>query len=224
MKTFKTKVKNKIENSFILVAIFTILFLSYYNKKLSNNIIDVGSTKLEEITNYYVKKDIVPKNSNTNDLLIINKNKNDEILYVDIDTERANEIMVDVVTKIQNSINSMEFKDELLKKYNNNIYLEIPLSFSRGGMISNLGPKIPVKISFYEQVLAGIDAEVSNYGINNAIVKIYLTIDLEQKLYVPFKQEKFTRQYRLLLSAKMINGTVPSFLGGTLNNREVLNN
>lgn len=224
MKTFKTKIKNKIENLIILVVIITILFINYYNKRLSNNIIDVGSTKLEEITNYYVKKDIVPKNSNVNELLIINKNKNDEILYVDIDTERANQIMLDVVTKIQNSINSMEFEDKLLKKYNDNIYLEIPLSFSHGGMISNLGPKIPVKLSFYEQVLASIDTEVNNYGINNAIVKIYLTIDLEQKIYVPFKQEKFTRQYRLLLSAKMINGTVPSFLGGTISNREVLNN
>lgn len=224
MKTFKTKVKSRIENLIILIVAFTLIFLNYYNKKLSNNIIDIGSTKLEEITNYYVKKDIVPKNSNINDLLIINKNKNDEILYVDIDTESANKIMIDVVTKIQNSINGMEFEDKLLKKYNDNIYLEIPLSFSHGGMISSLGPKIPVKLSFYEQVLASIDTEVSNYGINNAIVKVYLTIDLEQKLYVPFKQEKFTRQYRLLLSAKMINGTVPSFLGGTINSHEVLNN
>lgn len=224
MRIFKTKTKKNIWYTFVLIFLFVVILIIYYNKKLSINIIDVASTKLEEITNYYVKRNIVPQNSDVNDLININKNDKDEILYVDIDTEKANAIMVDIITKIQNNINDMEFEDKLLKKHNDNIYIELPISFSNGSLVSNLGPKIPVKLSFYEQVLASVDTEVTNYGINNALVKIYLTVDLEQKIYVPFKKEKFTRQYRLLLSAKMINGRVPSFLGGTISNQEVLNN
>ena len=220
MKKFKSKTKSRIEYFIIIIFVFTFVQMDYYNKRITNSILDISSTKLEEITNVYIKKDIVPMNSDVNKLLTINKNQKDEILYVDINTEEANKIMVDVVTKIQKSINKIEFNDNLLKKYNNNIYMKVPLTFNSGSMISSLGPKIPVRLDFYEQVLASIDTEVTNYGINNALIKIYLTIDLEQKIYVPFKKEKFKRSYRVLLSAKMTNGTVPSILGGTITNHE----
>lgn len=220
MKRFKSKTKSRIEYFIIIILTFTFIQLYYYNKMVSKNILDISSTKLEEITNVYIKRDIVPTNSNINNLLIINKNKQDEILYVDINAEEANKIMIDVVTKIQNNINKIEFEDDLLKKHNNNIYMKVPLTFNSGSLISSLGPKIPVKLDFYEQVLASIDTEITNYGINNALIKIYLTIDLEQKIYVPFKNDKFKRSYRVLLSAKMTNGNVPSFLGGTLTSHE----
>lgn len=220
MKKFKSKTKSRIEYFVISIFLCTLILLHYYNKLVSVNLLDISSTKLEEITNVYIKKDIVPMNSDINELLTINKNKKDEILYVDINTEEANKIMVDVVTKIQNSINKIEFEDDLLKKYNNNIYIKVPLTFNSGSLVSALGPKVPVKLDFYEQVLASIDTEVTNYGINNALIKIYLTIDLEQKIYVPFKNNKYKRSYRVLLSAKITNGTVPSFLGGTLTNHE----
>lgn len=218
MKRFKSKNKSRIEYFIITIFIFTFFLMCYYNKKISESILDISSTKLEEITNVYIKKDIVPLNNDVNKLLTINKNKKDEILYVDINTEEANRIMVDVVTKIQNNIDNIEFEDNLLKKHQNNIYMKVPLTFNSGAMISSLGPKIPVKLDFYEQVFATIDTEVTNYGINNALIKIYLTIDLEQKIYIPFKKEKYKRSYRLLLSAKMTNGTVPSILGGTITN------
>jgi sporulation protein YunB len=200
-----------------------VLELYYYNKKVSNAIIDVSSTKLEEVSNIYIKKNIIPTSFQLSDLLIINKNKNDEILYVEMDTEKANEIMIDVVTKIQDSIDELLFEDNLLKKYNDNVYIKIPLLLNSGSLTSSLGPKVPIKIEFYEQVLANIDTEIVNYGINNALIKVYLTIDLEQKIYVPFKSEKFNRSYKLLLSSKIINGTVPDVLGGSITNHETLN-
>ncbi len=223
MRRFKSKSKSKIEYFIIIIVILTFLLMYYYNKKITNSILDISSTKLEEITNVYIKRDIVPMDSDVNNLLTINKNQKDEILYVDINTEEANKIMVDVVTKIQNSINKIEFDDNLIKKHNNNVYMKVPLTFNSGAMFSSLGPKIPVKLDFYEQVLASIDTEITNYGINNAMIKIYLTIDLEQKIYIPFKKEKFKRSYRVLLSAKMTNGTVPSILGGTITNHTASN-
>lgn len=220
MRKFKPKAKSRIEYFIIIIFALTFIQMYYYNKLISVSLLNISSTKLEEITNIYIKKDIVPMNSDINNLLTINRNSKDEILYVDINTEEANKIMVDVVTKIQNSINKIEFKDNLLKKHNKNIYMKVPLTLNSGPLISSLGPKVPVKLDFYEQVLASIDTEVTNYGINNALIKIYLTIDLEQKIYIPFKNDKFKRSYRVLLSAKMTNGTVPSFLGGTITNHE----
>ncbi len=84
-------------------------------------------------------------------------------------------------------------------------------------LINNLGPKIPVKINFYEHAFGNIEVELEDYGINNAILKIFLEVTLEQKIYIPYKEEKLNKTFRLLIGSKVITGTVPSIYGGSLN-------
>ena len=68
-----------------------------------------------------------------------------------------------------------------------------------GVLFSSIGPKIPIKISFYEHVLGTVETSISEYGINNALLKVTLTIDLEQKLILPYKEQKVFNQYKLVI-------------------------
>ena len=63
MKKFKTKtLKNSHNEILILLIICTvIMFFNYYNKKISPKILNIASTKIEEITNLYIKNNIVPE-------------------------------------------------------------------------------------------------------------------------------------------------------------------
>ena len=54
------------------------------------------------------------------------------------------------------------------------------------------------------------------FGINNAMIKVTLIIDLGQKMIVPYDIKKKNAQYKLELGSKLINGTVPSIYGGSL--------
>lgn len=226
MKMFITRKRKKRRFELVLISIifFTCLFINFYNKKISPKIINISETKLEEITNMYVKNNIVPDYIDLETLVKIDKNKKEEIVSLDIDTNYANQLMVETIKKIQGNIFNLEFKDEMLKKYKNNIYLEIPISLARdGAILSNLGPKIPIKISFYEHAFGNIAVELTDYGINNALLKVFLEVELEQKLYIPYKENKNKKVFRLLIASKIISGTVPGIYGAALSkNSEIL--
>lgn len=143
---------------------------------------------------------------------------------VDVDYNYAYDIMYDIVKKIQSSILELEngnisnFQNHKeLQAYKKNLYLSIPLGLSDNGVLfSSIGPKIPIKISFYEHVLGTIETSISEYGINNALLKVTLTIDLEQKLILPYKAQKVYNQYKLELGSKVINGSIPNIYGGSI--------
>lgn len=219
MTRFKTKrqKRSKIEIYIVIILILTFFLIRKYNNLISNKIIDIAETKIEEITNIYVKKNIVPENIDIEGLIKVYQNDAGEILSVDIDSNYANSIMVDVITKIQNNIFTMDFEDELLKKKNDNVYLSIPLFMAyKGTLFSNLGPRIPIKLSFYEHAFGNIKVELTDYGINNCLVKVYLQVSLEQRIYIPYEQDKNYKNFDLLIGTKMITGKVPSIYGGSI--------
>lgn len=227
MKKFKTK-RNKqksIEVVFVLILLFLFALFYYYNKNISYKVINIAEEKLEEISILYIKKDIVPKKVVLNDLLKINMNQDGEITYVDVDMDYARELMVEIVENIQNNIFELEkgnisgFENSNeLKSYKGNLYISVPLLLGEEGvLIQQLGPKVPIRLSFYEHALGNVDTTITEYGINNALIKVNLEIELEQKIILPYTEKTYKRTFSLVLGSKIVNGKVPSFYGGTYN-------
>ena len=217
MRKFKTKLNKKRSFNLTMLSIVILVFLiiNFYNKRISDKLLDIASTKIDEVTNIYIKNNIVPKDVSLDRLLEIDKNSKEEIISVNIDNNYANEIMIDVVKKIQNNIFELDVDDTLLKKYKDSTYISLPLLLVYDGtLLSNLGPRIPVKLSFYEHAFGNIEVELTDYGINNALIKIFLEISLEQKIYIPYKETTKTKEFRLIIGSKIINGTVPNIYGG----------
>lgn len=227
MRRFKCKKINTGHIDFIIIIIIlvTLIMLHFYNKNISPKIIDIALSKTNEINTLLVKRDILPT-TNIEDLLHININSNEEIVYVETDYNEAYRIMKDIVSKIQNNLFLLErgeiaefFNNRELHSYNNNLYLLIPLGYSIPGVLfSSLGPKIPVMISMYEHVLGNVETEVVDYGINNVLLNVTLTITLEQKIILPYKEEMIKRDYKMVLGSKVINGKVPSIYNGSYKN------
>lgn len=227
MKRFKCKKINQHHVDFILVVIIivTLIMLHFYNRNISPKIIDIAVSKTDEINTLLIKRDILPS-TNIDDLLHITLNSKEEIIFIETDYNEAYRIMKEVVSKIQNNLLRLErgeieefSNNRELHSYNNNLYLLIPLGYSLPGVLfSSIGPKIPIMISMYEHVLGNVETEVVDYGINNALLNVTLTITLEQKIIMPYKEEKITRDYKMVLGSKVINGKVPSIYNGSYKN------
>ena len=227
MKRFKTRRRRKHNMMIILLltVLVTISLLWYYNHNISPKMLDIAKSKLEEITTLYIKKDITPIDADLSRLILTTKNEKNEILTVDVDMDYAYDIMIEILRKIQDNILTLESGDisyfknnNELKSYNGSVYLLVPLGLAHEGVLfSNLGPKVPIKLSFFEHVLGTVETTVTGYGINNALLKVYLTVTLEQKLIIPYKEETFKRNFTLLLGSSIITGSVPTIYGGALN-------
>ena len=57
---------------------------------------------------------------------------------------------------------------------------------------------------------------MTNYGINNALVEIYLEVSLKYDLITPVQMQSQSLDFNVLLGAKIINGTVPNWYGNEL--------
>lgn len=208
----------------LMVLFITLFLLCYYDRKISPKVVDIATSKLTEITTLYVKKNIIPVDVDLMKLAVVSKNSKDEILMVDVDYSYAYEIMKKIVEKIQNSIEGLENGEiddfgnsRELKTNGNQLFLSLPIGLSKNGaLFSSLGPKIPIKISFYEHVLGTIETKVEAYGINNSLLKVMLILDVDQKLIFPYQEKLITQTYILELGSKVILGTVPSIYGGSL--------
>ncbi len=227
MKRFKTKsIKGKhLDLIILLIIIVTLIMLHFYNKNISPKIIDIAVAKTEEINTLIIKKNILPEND-IDDLINIYLNDDQEIIYVETNYNEAYDIMKGIIDNIQDNIFALENgnisntpNNRELHSYNNNLYLLIPLGYAAPGVLfSYLGARIPIMISMYEHVLGNIETEVIDYGINNALLNVTLTISLEQKIIMPYKEEMLKRDFRMVLGSKVINGKVPSIYNGNYKN------
>ena len=116
---------------------------------------------------------------------------------------------------IENGTLNLDYYDEELSNGTNGFILSMPIGVASNNIyITNLGPKIPVKIKFIGTLLTNLKTRVQNYGINNALIEIYMDISLQHEIITPVTFQTKDLKYEILLSAQIINGTVPSLYGG----------
>lgn len=228
MKRFYRMKKIKNRNKFMLVAVIVVIIeiivFNTLGKKLGESVSFLTKLKLDEITKYYMN-DTIKKylNVDSNDYIKVNL-VNNNIVSVDIDNVRCNKLLNNIIVDLENNVKELEngkinnYHNLEIIKGEDGIIMFMPVGVSLGNsLFSGLGPKIPVKVSFLENIDAYVDVVVNNYGINNSLIKLYINIDVEEVLEMPTKNRFSNVKYKFLISSKLINGEVPSVLGGTIN-------
>ena len=85
--------------------------------------------------------------------------------------------------------------------------------------LSNLGPSIYVPINFVGSVLTNIKTKITDYGINNALVEIYVTVVLDTNLISPVVEKSNKINYDVLVASTVVNGRVPEVYGGLIQSK-----
>lgn len=222
---------NKYKNTliilmFFLIVISSIILVNIYGKKSSYNIELLINEKIDKVLyqffNELVTNDIINK-ENVDDILIITKNSRGDILTVNYDLEKTYKILTDVTKTLSSSISDLEHGNIDIKLYDkyldngkNGLILYVPLFInSKNVFINNIGPRFPVLINFNENILSNIKTKVTNYGFNNALLEVYITVEMQKLIITPVKKEDSIFKYDILVSALVVNGSVPNFYGNT---------
>lgn len=202
----KDKIKRKyyILFSFILILFLFVILFSVYSKKINPKLESYTYQKVkEELESNIIKNINNIYNDNFNNLLEIVQNSDNEIVYVDYDLNKSYDIL-------NNYVNNL--KKTIIKKD----IIEVPFLISSDNiLLANIGPKIMIKYDFTNSILANIETKVTNFGINNALIEIYLHLEINYLITIPLNIEKHKEKYDLLLNSKVIQGKVPSFYGNS---------
>ena len=211
----------------IFVILFTIFLLSKFVKHLDHSLVEISTNEIERVTYRFITDELdqsVFNRANFEDILIINQNDDGEILYVDFNLDQAYLVLDQVSSILTHSLDELEsgnvsvaYFDSDLSHELGSMVLSIPIGNSFSHIyFYNLGPKIPVRINFIGSVLTNLKTKVTNYGLNNALVELFVTIEFKTQIMSPFQVDEITLDYDAVVASMMIEGEVPSFYGGTI--------
>ena len=202
------KLKERLKRKYYILITFLIsLFLfiiifSLYSKKLNPKLNDyIDFLVKDEIYKKVIKSNNFITNEEVNDILYIDKNKSNEIVYLDYD--------IDKTYKLLN-----KYIDSLKKENSKSKILTVPFFIASDNIIiSSLGPKIKFKYEIIDNVKGKIKTKVTDFGVNNALVEMYFELEIGYLVVIPMNKKESVLKTEILISSKIINGKVPTFYG-----------
>lgn len=176
----------------------------YYLEYSENEASRIITNSISEAVNERVLKQI--KNES---LYTVVRNKNDEIEMIDYNSYLINIFLRDVTNNVTKYLAEEEEKS-------NNASFYIPMgSIFQNPLLNNRGPKIPVRMELVGSVLTGVNSKVTNYGINNSLIEIFVHIEVNERVILPVTAKNITIVNDIPISYRIIKGKIPSYYSGT---------
>lgn len=180
-----------------------------------------------KITKYVVTKSYLADdfNMSENKLYEIVRGEDGEIKTIIYDTAEVNKLLSKITDRVYSIFDELETgnldnlnirENILVNKKNRNfkegIILEIPSGIvTNNFLFSNLGPKIPIRISLTGEFESFVSTKIEEYGLNNALISIYVDIRVTEQITMPFKTEKIVIENKIPISINLIAGKIPNY-------------
>lgn len=232
------KRRSKLKKSHILIITIIVILIStiFIVNKVGNIIniklmqyAEVEANKVSKTIINYAVNDIVMNDLKTDALFTTMQNKNGDIQAIDFDTGNVNQLLNDISQNIlkyfrlleKGDTEDIDFVKRILPgshKIEDGIIMEIPTGLVTGNsLLSNIGPKVPVKISMVGELESNVSTKVDKYGINNAIITVNVNIHVSEQVILPLHSKKITISNQIPIAMKVIQGIVPNYYLGGLN-------
>ena len=230
---FKNKI-NFVIFIVIMLIIMIVLILNFISLKVNPVLLDYAQMEARKIASIIINDAVNHKITNDIDieeLFIITRDTNNEVKTIDFNPIVVNQILTETTILVQSNLRYLEQgKVDMLNLMNNalidynqdklkqGIIYEIPSGVIFGNsFLANIGPKIPVKFSLVGDIVGYINTNVTDYGINNALIEVNIVLELSEQVILPFVSEKITIDTTIPVALKLIQGSVPNYYLNGLN-------
>lgn len=211
-----------------------VLILNFISLKVNPVLLDYAQMEARKIASIIINDAVNQKITNDIDieeLFIITRDTNNEVKTIDFNPIIVNQILTETTILVQSNLRYLEQgKVDMLNLMNNalidynqdklkqGIIYEIPSGVIFGNsFLANIGPKIPVKFSLVGDIVGYINTNVTDYGINNALIEVNIVLELSEQVILPFVSEKITIDTTIPVALKLIQGSVPNYYLNGLN-------
>lgn len=212
LKTYFTKIL------FSLLFVFVISFFCIYllDLRINSVLVPYINVEVERLVNNIVTKAVNDEMKNVNIDDIYNSSK---LNYIEnkIDRRIQQELINIDDGKLDDYFIPKRVKTGRFKKIKNGILCDISIGSIRGSaLFANVGPTIPIKLLFSSGLNSNIDIDVSEYGINNAIIKVYFNVDIKEQITMPISSKRRKINIRKILAIDIIKGKIPDYYTGLI--------
>lgn len=215
----------------IIILIFLVIisgyFINYYSRKAIPLLMSYAEAESKKLIILVINKAVTKQISNvdTDQIFEVTYNNNGEVILIDFNSKRTSIALSTITSLVEINLRAIEegkidmielpdnsldvFDTDLLEK---GIILEVPLGvISNSILLTNLGPKVPVKISLIGDVSSGFSTDVEEYGINNALITLKIDVSVDAKVVLPFVSEDMNVSASIPIAMKVIQGKIPEY-------------
>lgn len=227
MRLKRRKRNNKINKLIILLILIIIcvyLVINIFDKRVRPILLSYAEAESRKLTTLIINKAVTKQialNMEPDNLYQIETNSSNEINIVSYNSVVVTKILNSITNLVQLNLKAIEEGNvdllELPDNYNTDklkqgIIYEVPFgAITKIAFLSNLGPKIPVRLSLIGDVTSGIRSNLSEYGINNALLEIGVNIEVTCRINMPFISKQIKVDNTVPIVIKLIQGKVPEY-------------
>ncbi len=202
--------------TFILLIIFTFIILVFLSNKVMPFYMNYSEAEMKRVVTTVINKSVTEEVTNQLevDSLFVLKKENDNTIIVDFDPVIVNRVMSKISDVVYNNLKLISKKDKLtLEKYNlDESYFYIPSGIIfNTTMLNNIGPRIPINLEIISSVNPNLKTEVTEYGINNSLIEVYINVIVDVKMILPMYANTMQIVVVVPLAVKLIQGEVPKY-------------
>jgi sporulation protein YunB len=196
------------------------IFLLIINYRLKTTLKRYIDIEVERITSHVVNQSIKDINISSSDYIYLNDDSNYSYNFSVLNEykDRLSKRIQEYFSYIENGDYSkypsyvQQYDTQKYKNVKKGYLCEISFnSIMNSVLFSNVGPTIPVKITFIGTTNVNIDIKTKEYGINNVIVETYAIIDIVNEISLPITTKKVTVKVKEPITVDIVKGVVPNY-------------
>lgn len=202
------------------------MLISVFSNKVSDIFMSYAESETTKLMTLVINKSVTKQMANSFDdklLFDIVKDDTGNIKLIDFNSLEVNKTLNMITNLVALNLKMIEEGNiEMVDIFDNSEYdvsklkkgiiYEIPMgAVTKSSLIANLGPKIPVRMHIIGDVVSDLETNVKEYGINNALIEIGVSVSVNSLVNLPFVSKKITVSTVIPLSLKLIQGNIPSY-------------
>jgi len=223
--------------SFIVVCVLIFLSIWIIDKGIKPTLMEIAERKTTEFATRAINSAVkFAEEYSFEDIADLTKDNEGRVSMLGWDQSVVNKINRAATDRVEEFFHSMnrgeppnyedpldepdvygDTVDELVER--DPTVVEIPIGQATGNtVLANLGPKVPVNLELIGSVQTDIVEEREEVGINGVLITLYVFVEADVQIVVPFSTELKTVSTKIMIDKHLVMGEVPDFYGGSGNN------
>lgn len=228
---FNKRKSNILIFSLLSLFISVILVLQFISSRITPGLMEYAEIQAKKFVTLLINSAVtesIGEDLDADSLFLITKDSNGEIRSIDLDPVKVNRLLSNTTNSVQvnlqhierGEIDKLTLMDDTLRDYDPNdlkkgVIGNIPTGvIFKNALLSNLGPKFPIRLKIMGDIITNIKTKVTNYGINNAVIEVSIQVDVTTQAILPFSSKVIKVSSDIPLTIKLMQGDVPSYYFG----------
>lgn len=212
----KNNISSYISMSIIIICLsltFSFFIINYFSLQTNNILLPMAESKVRKVVTMIINS-ACDETMISKDLFEVNKDNNNEIKMITYNSFEVTKLINEVTSNVENKLRlfengEMDYYGNTYKQ-ESDVIAEIPFGVIFGNaLLSNIGPKIKIRLNILGDIISNIETEVKPYGINNAYVELRIKLEVTARIVLPFASEKIVISNVIPLSMNIVQGTIP---------------